>query len=180
MVKGLRLDARPLYDLTFAGDRYRLDAYNETGSATTTVGALESFAKDHQELAPIVWMRDLMFLPERHVRSGLDGKCTQAETSGKLTRATVLYDLECTTLAVLGLRADIHKSRARPMNRVSFQTDLELWYDDYRAVAPDLYLPFHVIARDPDGWFRMEAIVVDAEVNGVLPSGVFDIPELKA
>ena len=163
IVKGLRLDARPLYDLTLAGSRYRLVTYDENQNETTSAGAVEDLEDKHPEIALLTWMRDLMFLPERHATRGFAGECPDALTLGwATTDRAILYELDCETLAVLGLETvTSHK--------------LELWYAAYRPVLPALHLPFRVAARAPAGWCYMEAVVVEAEINGEIPEGVFDI-----
>jgi len=164
-VQGLRTTARPLFDLTFAGGRSLLRRYKDGVATTEIVGRLDDFPTAHPELQGLYWVRDLLFFPARHARSASAGSCPSAGTEGTTPGGSLVrYKLDCDTLAILEV------STTRP--------GLDIWYDDYRVVeGSESYLPHRVIVRDHRGHYRMDAVVVEAEVNAELPEGVFDIPE---
>lgn len=170
--RGMLLSSVPVFDLIIAPPRYHLTLHGEEGEPEVFSDSLDRFPDRQPDMAGLYWIREVLFL----AGEGIDLRLPEGDRSsgGKAIRlrgrtsdgAELEYLLEEETSAVLSASLRVPSTGKR------FRID----YDDYRA-SDEVYIPQRVEARDDDGEFALEAVVVDLEVNRPLEPDSFSFPD---
>ena len=166
--KELGLTARPIFDLLFVGDRYRLEIQGDT-EARTYQGPVSQYLRDHPPFWAFLVIGEAFFLP------GFDGfgnppVFDDGTPSRFITRlksgATAQWFTKADTLEIT--KARIHAKAEQ--QTVSYT----LQYSDYRNI--DTYdIPGRVTLTDPQLRVTTRALLKQVEINVPLVPGIFDL-----
>ncbi len=172
--KGLLFSSRPVFEVTFLPESYRLAFAKDEGEMETAAGPLAAFPEQHPQMAELFWLREVMFRPGRVARAASfesgDGSTGSAAGSSRLSGLTpegarIEYEIDPATLRV-------DKALLRPPDR---SAALEIAYSEYRRVD-QVFIPFRVEVRGPE--FHMLASVGELEANQPVSREVFENPSL--
>jgi hypothetical protein len=168
--KDVGFNTRPIFDLLFAGARYRLETHDEAGMHTYQ-GSMAQFAQNHPPFRAFLIVGEAFFLP------GFDGRGNPPALSN-VAASRFTTRLTSGATAQWFARPDtLEITRARIEEREDSQgtTALLLQYGDYRQVET-YYLPGRVILRDARLGSTTQALLKQVEVNMPLAPGIFDLP----
>ena len=166
--KELGLTARPIFDLLFVGDRYRLEVQQDA-EVWTYQGPVSQFLRDHPPFWAFLVIGEAFFLPGfdgfGHLPVFDDGTPSQFRTLLK-SGATAQWFTKADTLEIT--KAHIHAQAEQ--HTISYT----LQYSDYRTI--DTYeIPGRVTLTDPQLRVTTRALLKQVEINVPLVPGVFDL-----
>lgn len=166
--KDVGLSARPIFDLLFVGNRYRLEVHEGT-EARTEQGPVSQFLRDHPPFRAFLVIGEAFFLP------GFDG-FGNPPVFDDGTPARFITRLKSGASAQWFTKADsleITKARIRA-NAEQKTVSYTLQYSDYRQI--DTYsIPGRVTLTDPQLGLTTRALLKQVEINVPLAPGVFDL-----
>lgn len=167
-LKDLLISTRPIFDLIFADERYRLTIHENVRSHTGQDMVLR-FVRDNPEFRAFLLLGEAFFLP------GFDGRgnppvfrntATSRFTTQLRSGAKAQWFAKPETLEVTKARIT-WKGEHGP---VSFR----LWYSDYRKIGA-YYIPGRVTLKDRQLGITSQALLKQIEINMPLAPGTFDI-----
>jgi len=168
--KDLGFNTRPIFDLLFAGERYRLETHDEAGGHTHQ-GSVAQFAHNHAPFRAFLIVGEAFFLP------GFDGRGNPPVFSNA-TASRFTTRLKSGATAQWFARPDtLEITRARIEGGEDGQstTAFLLRYNDYRQIEA-YYLPGRVTLLDARLGSTTRALLKQVEVNMPLAPGIFDLP----
>jgi hypothetical protein len=168
--KDVGFNTRPIFDLLFAGRRYRLETHDAAG-VRTHQGSVARFAHNHPPFRAFLIVGEAFFLP------GFDGR-GELPVFSNTTASRFTTRLKSGATARWSARPDtleITKARIAVDEDGQSTTAFVLQYGDYRQVEA-YYLPGRVTLLEPRLGSTTQARLKQVEVNMPLVPGVFDFP----
>lgn len=169
-LKDLGFHTRPIFDLLFASERYRLEIQDETG-VRTHQGSVAQFAQHHVPFRAFLIVGEAFFLP------GFDGRGNLPVFS-HVTASRFTTRLKSGAIAQWFARPDtleITRGRIAGGDDGQGAAAFLLQYGNYRPVEA-YYLPGRVTLLDPHLGSTTQALLKQVEVNMPLAPGIFDLP----